>query len=391
MNRLHRIGKNELTLLQNGVEFFPQLCADIDLAHSSVYLETYIFAADETGLLVAQALQRAALRGVVVHLLLDGFGSSELPKLFVDDLRQAGVEVQWFRRDISPFTLRRDRMRRLRRMHRKLAVIDGKTAFVGGINIINDIPAELDSESPRLDYTVRIQGELVQEVQAAMQRLWEMVSWAAFRKRVRTQGWRVYRIKQHPDANVQLVLRDNVRHRRDIERAYLKAIAGAQREVIVANAYFLPGRLFRRALVQAVRRGVRVVLLLQGKVEYRLQHYATLALYARLLDAGVEIYEYQPSYLHAKVAVVDGVWATVGSFNIDPFSLFLAREANLVVRDADFAEALRANLFAAIDQDARRVEPAHSSLATLLLAQLSYGLIRFTIGVLGFSKKHSVN
>lgn len=388
MNRVRRIAGNELMLLKNGEAFFPQLCADIDAAKRFVYLETYIFAADETGSLVAQALQRAAARGLSVRVMLDGFGSAELPVSFVEELREAGVEVQWFRREISPFTFRRDRMRRLRRMHRKLAAMDGKVAFVGGINIINDIPAELDFDAPRLDYTVRIEGDLAGEVQAVMLRLWEMVSWAAFRKRVKDEGWRLRRKPKDKDSAVKLVLRDNVRHRRDIERAYMQAIAGARHEVVVANAYFLPGRLFRRSLMQAARRGVRVVLLLQGKVEYHLQHYATLALYERLIGAGVEIYEYQPSYLHAKVAVVDGEWATVGSFNIDPFSLLLAREANLVVRDAAFAGALRNNLQHAIEHDARRVVLANRSLFTRWLARLSYGLISFAIGVLGFSNKH---
>ena len=323
---------------------------------------------------------------MAVRVLLDGFGSAELPGSFVDDLRKFGVEVQWFRREISPFTMRRSRMRRLRRMHRKLAVMDGEVAFVGGINIIHDIPAKLEFDAPRLDYAVRIQGELAGEVQAVMQRLWEMVSWAAFRKRVKEEGWRLYRIKPRPDSNVQLVLRDNVRHRRDIERAYLKAIAGAKREVVIANAYFLPGRLFLRALMHAARRGVRVMVVVQGKVEYRLQHYATLALYGRLLNAGVEIYEYHASYLHAKVAVVDGEWATVGSFNIDPFSLFLAREANLVVHDAGFAGDLRGSLLGSIKRDGRRVELARSNLVTRLLSLMSYGLIRFIIGVLRLSK-----
>lgn len=388
MNRTHLISGNELTLLQNGAAFFPQLCADIDAAKQSVYLESYIFASDEIGHQVGLALQRAAERGVTVRVLLDGFGSAELPGSFVEDLRNAGVEVQWFRREISPFTLRRSRMRRLRRMHRKLAVMDGEIAFVGGINIIHDIPAKLDFYAPRMDYAVRIQGELAGEVQAVMQRLWEMVSWAAFRKRVKEEGWRLYRIKQRPDSNVRLVLRDNVRHRRDIERAYLNAITRAKREVVVANAYFLPGRLFLRALVHAARRGVRVVVVVQGKVEYRLQHYATLALYGRLLDAGVEIYEYHASYLHAKVAVVDGEWATIGSFNIDPFSLLLAREANLVVNDADFAGDLRGSLLGSIKRDGRRVELVRSNPATRLLARMSYGLIRFIIGVLGLSKRH---
>ncbi|MBU0622956.1 MAG: cardiolipin synthase ClsB [Gammaproteobacteria bacterium] len=388
MNRTHHIGANELMLLQNGAAFFPQLCADIDAARHSVYLETYIYAADATGRMVAGAMQRAAARGVAVRLMLDGFGSSELPQEFVDELRDAGVEVQWFRREISPFTLRRDRMRRLRRMHRKLAAIDGEIAFVGGININDDIPTELGVVAPRLDYTVRVRGELAGEVRRVMQRLWEMVSWAAFSKRVKEEGLHLRRSRPAAGSKVQLVLRDNIRHRRDIERAYVNAIGAAQREVVIANAYFLPGRLFRRALKQAARRGVRVVLLLQGKIEYRLQHYATLALYDSLIRAGVEIYEYQPSFLHAKAAVVDDDWATVGSFNIDPFSLLLAREANLVVRDSAFVAELRGSLQVAIERDGRRVEFEHIGLITRLLSFVSYGLIRLTIGVLGFSRKH---
>ena len=199
MNRIHLVAGNELTLLQNGATYFPQLCADIDAAKRSIYLESYILASDETGQLVAQAMQRAAKRGVRVRVLLDGFGSAELPPQFVEELHNAGVEVQWFRREISPFTLSRSRMRRLRRMHRKLAVIDGIVAFVGGINIISDIPDKPGFDAPRLDYAVRVQGELAAEVQAVMQRLWEMVCWAAFRKRIREEGWRSYRIRRQPD------------------------------------------------------------------------------------------------------------------------------------------------------------------------------------------------
>ncbi len=385
MNRIHHISGNELMLLQNGVIFFPKLCADIDSARHSVYLETYIFANDKTGRMVADALCRTAERGVTVRVLLDGFGSAELPDDFVDRMRKSGVEVQWFRREISFFPLRRNK---LRRMHRKLAVIDGGIAFVGGINIIDDIPANLDFDMPRLDYTVRATGEVVSEVQAAMLRLWEMVSWAAFSKRVKTEGWRLHRVQPHPGSKVQFMLRDNIRHRRDIEEAYLKAIADAKHEVIIANAYFLPGRQFRYALMQAAQRGVRVVLMLQGRVEYRLQHYATLALYGRLLAAGVEIFEYHASFLHAKVAVVDGEWATVGSFNIDPFSLLLAREANLVVRDKGFAGGLRGSLMRSIERDGRRINLSHSGLLTRMLARMSYVLVRLIIGVLGISKKH---
>lgn len=393
MSNHHQIAGNQLTLLQNGTAFFPQLCADIDAAQHSIYLETYIFAADETGRMIADALQRAAARGVVVRVLLDGFGSAELPQHWVGELRTAGIEVQWFRREVSPFTLRRSRKRRLFRMHRKLAVMDGEAAFVGGINIVNDIPEYSDFTVPRLDYAVRVQGAVAGEIHAAVRRLWGVVSWVNFRQRGKEIRRLVLDREEHAAApDITFLLRDNLRHRRDIERAYLRAIIGAQREIIIASAYFLPGRVFRRALVQAARRGVRVVLLLQGRIEYRLQHYATHALYDRLLAAGVEIYEYQASYLHAKVAVVDSQWATVGSSNIDPFSLLLAREANLAVRDAGFAGELRASLQTAIANDAVRIENEYGgshSWVYHLVARVSYGIVRLLIGISGYHGRSS--
>lgn len=387
MSGLHRVAGNQLTLLQNGTEFFPRLCADIDAAQHSICLETYIFAADGTGQMVAAALQRAAARGVVVRVMLDGFGSAGLSQDWVDNLRTAGVEVEWFRRKISPFTLRRSRLRRL---HRKLAVMDGEVAFIGGINIIDDIAEYSDFSVPRQDYAVRIQGTVAGEIHTAMRRLWSAVSWANFHERGRRiQRFVLDRAKHVAAPGITFLLRDNLRHRRDIERAYLMAIMAAQREIIIASAYFLPGRVFRRALVQAAQRGVRVVLLLQGRIEYRLQHYATHALYDRLLAAGIEIYEYQASYLHAKVAVVDGQWATVGSSNIDPFSLLLAREANLAVQDAGFAGELRASLLAAIANDAVRIGDEYGGTRNLmgrLIARFSYGIVRLLVGMLGHHK-----
>ncbi|MDH2917369.1 MAG: cardiolipin synthase ClsB [Gallionella sp.] len=386
MSRTFQIGRNKLTLLQNGTHFFPQLCADIDAAKHHVYLETYIFAADETGRLVSQALQRAAHRHVTVRLLLDGIGSAELPSAWVDDLRTAGVEVQWFRRETGLFNFNRFRLRRL---HRKLSVIDGETAYVGGINILNDIPAGEDFDAPRLDYSVRIQGALAQRVQEEMRTLWSVIQRATLRKRIGRLGSRLRNLtRDKVKTSVELMLRDNVGHRRDIEHAYLQAIAQAQHEIVLANAYFLPGRGIRKALQEAAQRGVRVVLLLQGRVEYRLQHYATMFLYQRLMDSGVEIYEYRDSYLHAKVGVVDGEWATVGSSNLDPLSLMLAREANLVVRDDAFAKVLHASLMRAIHNSAVRVEHSRLKPVSALLARISYGLIRWAVNLLGLSKEH---
>ncbi len=387
MKQTHQVAGNQLTLLQNGAEYFPQLCADIDAARHSIHLETYIFAADQAGRTVADALRRAAARGVEVCLLLDGFGAAELPAQWLDELRADGVQVLWFRRDISPFTLQRSRMRRLRRMHRKMAVIDAAVAFVGGINILDDVPTDADHDAPRLDYAVRVQGDMADEVRAAMEHMWNLVTWATLRRRVKKI--RYFKSRESRSPELSLLLRDNFRHRRDIEHAYHAAMAHAQHEIIMANAYFLPGRIFRRALMHAAQRGVRVVLLLQGRVEYRLQHYATRALYEQLLDAGIEIYEYQASYMHAKVAVVDGRWATIGSSNIDPLSLLLAREANLGVQDERFAGELRRSLLDAIERDGLRIRPGDSRQTgwrSRLLAKLSHAIIRIVMAVLGYGK-----
>jgi len=388
MTSAHQVESNELKLLKNGAEYFPQLCADIDVAQHSIYLETYIFEADETGRMVSDALIRAATRGVIVRVLLDGFGSAELPHRWQEELSKSNVQIQWFRREISPFTFRRSRMRRLRRLHRKLVVIDGEVAFVGGINIINDISRRDDFGFPRLDYAVRINGSLASEINATMRRLWGVVSWANFRRRGKEfRRFVMERPKLELVHAVTLLLRDNFRHRHEIENAYLQAINGAQREIIIANAYFLPGRVFRQALIHAAQRGIRVVLLLQGKVEYKVQHYATHALYDRFLVAGIEIYEYQPSYLHAKVAVVDGQWSTVGSSNIDPFSLLLALEANITVLDEGFSGELRTSLLDVIARDAVRVGKGYGvtrNWVDRIISRISYRIVRMLIGLLGY-------
>lgn len=386
MSSVHHIDGHVLTLLHNGEEYFPRLVAAIDGAAESIYLETYIFADDAVGRRVADALQRAARRGVKTHLMVDGFGSSGFPRAWIDELRAAGAQVLKFRPEISWLSLRRQRLRRL---HRKLAVVDGQVAFIGGINIADDM---MDGAvaAPRMDYAVEVRGDTVLRIQASMRRLWAMVSWMSFRGQREPLSLRP--VQPHgAHHKVILLLRDNLRHRRDIEHAYVSAIAAARHEIVLANAYFLPSRNFRRALHQAAARGVKVTLLLQGKVEYRIQHYATLALYDGLLGAGMRIYEYHASFLHAKVAVVDGQWATVGSSNIEPFSLWLAREANLVVRDREFAAALRASLLGEMERSAHRVEHSAWSRRGVwmrFVTHASFAFLRLLTGVIGVARGH---
>jgi cardiolipin synthase len=378
---------NRIDLLHSGTEYFPALEAEIRAAKTEIHLETYIFAGDATGLRFTDALCQAARRGVRVRVLVDGFGSRDMPREFHEQFREAGVRVFIYRPEISRFRFRRHR---LRRMHRKLVVIDGRVAFSGGINIIDDL-SEPGDTSPRYDYAVRITGPLLETIHRDAQRLWGQVAWVNLRHRWRPQQ-RIKVIAQRAgDQRAAFLVRDNLRHRTEIEEAYLEAIAGAREEIVIANAYFFPGIRFRRALMAAASRGVRVVLLLQGRVEYVLLHYASRALYGSLIDAGIEIHEYQPSFLHAKVAVIDGHWSTVGSSNIDPFSLMLAREANVVIEDRAFAAQLRSSLEQAMQNGAlyiRRKAWHDQAWPARAVIWFAYGLARLLMGVAGYGGQH---
>jgi len=354
---------HEIDLLESGGQYFPALEQAIDEACASVHLETYIFEDDPTGRRIGAALERAARRGVRVHVVVDGFGTAHVDPLRARTLREAGVLLETYRPELRRYSLDRQR---LRRMHRKMVVVDGAIAFVGGINVLDDHydPNHGALEHPRLDYAVRVRGPLVAQAHVAAARLWWETATVnrLARGSKETPARELLQLPERVRSDVTssgqmraaLMLRDNLRHRRTIERAYLRAIGRSRTEVLIACAYFFPGGRFRRALKSAVRRGVRVRLLLQGRIEYRLQHYASQALYEPWLRAGIEIVEYRRSFLHAKVAVIDD-WATVGSSNIDPFSLLLAREANVAVEDAGFARQLRERLNRAIDEGGERV------------------------------------
>jgi cardiolipin synthase A/B len=383
----HFIDGNQIKLLRNGAEYFPALEAAIDSAKYEVYLQTYIYAEDATGIRIGGALMRAAQRGVIVNVLLDGFGCKDLSKKYVGELEQAGVQVMFYRPKISPWTFK---TRRLRRLHRKVVVVDGVLGFVGGINIIddNDVP---DQIAPRVDFAVQIEGAILVAIVESVHKLWRRMAWANI------QQAKLGVAKAETQAPLEAkklgikaayVTRDNVLHRHDIEEAYLSAIAHAKSEIIIANAYFVPGKRFRHALLAAAARGVAVKLLLQGRKEYFLM-FATHAFYSEFLNSGIEIYEYRKSFMHSKVAVVDNHWATVGSSNIDPFSLLLAHEANVVVQDAAFAAELRSEINVSID-GAYRVtshEWAHGNKLKHFTSWVAYGFVRVFLGIIGYSNE----
>jgi cardiolipin synthase len=380
------IGANRVELLQGGDELFPRMEAAIAAAQREVWLATYIFHDDASATRVAEALKQAAARGVAVHLVIDGFGSlATLPRvrrLF----EGSAVRLEVFRPLDRWYAWLQPGQ--LRRMHQKLCVCDEEVAFVGGINLIDD---RLDinhgwTDTPRLDFAVAVSGPLAVQVHATARAMWARAHlWRGWKHEVRALARssepvvdavalvRQLRGKPAPVAEAPQIpvraaflVRDNVRQRRAIERSYVQAIRSAQERVDIAVPYFYPGRGFMTALRKAAKRGVRVRLLLQGKIDYRIAAMAARALYAELRSHGVRIYEYTPAFLHAKVALVDDDWATVGSSNIDPLSLLLNLEANVVVRDPDFAAAL-----------AQRFEQAFAASTEVTAASLGHGWERW--------------
>ena len=355
------VGGNQIDLLQGGDELFPAMVAAMAAARHEVWLATYIFHDDGAARGIADALLAAARRGVAVRVVVDGFGSHDtLPRLRAW-LSEPGVEFEVFRPLERWWSwLMPGQMRRL---HQKLCVVDHAVAFVGGINVIddrNDIRHGWSAQ-PRYDFAVAVRGPLVAAVRTTAQAMWmrahlghlwrdEVRALAGSRRPVDDALRLIRRLRGKGSAPADdgslrpvvaaFVVRDNVGQRRAIERAYIEAIRAARTQVDIAVPYFYPGRAFRRSLRQAARRGVQVRLLLQGKVDYRIAALAARALYEELRAHGVRIFEYTPAFLHAKVAVVDDDWATVGSSNIDPLSLLLNLEANVVVRDRGFAGVL---------------------------------------------------
>jgi cardiolipin synthase A/B len=408
MNRALR-PEHQLALLKGSEALFPAMVDAIVAARAQVLLETYIFQFDRSVLGVAQALEQAAARGVTVRVVVDGVGTGDVPAEWQQRWRAAGVQWAVFNpaqgwRLLFP--------KRWRRMHRKLCVVDGQTAFCGGINLLDDFfdPNHGELDQPRFDFSVRVTGPLVADVHDTMTRLWARLQVAReARERDFEGALKAVRIAARAGTDMAtagpamvahergagegalaaLVLRDNVRFRRSIEGIYRLAIAQAQSEILIANAYFIPGVQLQRALLRAAKRGVRVTLLLQAKYEYFMQYHASRAVYGVMLNAGIQIIEYEPSFLHAKVAVMDaagGALATVGSSNLDPLSLLLAREANVFVRDDVFAAELRAHLVDAIEHKGRRVDPAEHERRPLLtrgLTWVAYGLMRMLLLVSG--------
>ncbi len=330
---------NHLSLLHRGEEFFPALIAACDTASDEIFLETYIFALDPTGKRVKAALLRAAARGVSVHVLVDwlGTGRADVVRLQAE-FAAAGVRFAafnpWFRRGVA-------------RAHRKIVVIDRRLAFLGGLNINDDLLSDDDGHTPlpapRWDFAVSIAGPLVGAIHAEVVGQWLRLGPRPLRARIENLRDYMSRIRPLRAVQVQeaaLVVRDNLRNRRAIQRALLQALGRASVSALLVTPYFAPGRKLRKAMMIAAQRGIEVTLLI-GVGQFVMQDAVAQSFYPRLVRAGVRIVEYRRTQLHGKVVVIDDDWATVGSSNFDGLSLFVNHEANIIVRDREFTTALR--------------------------------------------------
>jgi cardiolipin synthase len=345
------ISGNKFSLLENGEEFFPRVFEAIAAARREVLLETFILYEDKVGKTLLSALLAAARRGASIDITVDGFGSHDLSAEFVSTLTAAGIRVHVFNQ--APRLFRR--INYFRRLHRKLVVVDGAKAFVGGINFSADHLADYGPEAKQ-DYSMEVEGPLVAHIRGFMKAA------LAKGKSGRYWFWRqpemdaVEALPPAGKADALFVWRDNGDHRNDIERQYRLAIRLARRRVVIANAYFFPGYSFLRDLRNAARRGVEVSLMLQGNPDMPIVQTAAAMLYHHLLHGGVNIYEYCDRPLHGKVALVDDEWATVGSSNLDPLSLSLNLEANVMIRDSEFNRVLNTSLQRLIERSCRRID-----------------------------------
>ncbi|HWV17892.1 MAG TPA: cardiolipin synthase ClsB [Rhodocyclaceae bacterium] len=344
---------NCVRLLENGEEFFPAVFTAIGKARREVVLETFILFEDKVGLELQRVLLEAAGRGVQVDVMVDGFGSPDLSPEFVEALTAAGVRFRIFDAGSGIFGRR---LKMLRRMHRKIVVVDASMAFIGGINFSADHLGDFGPEAKQ-DYAIAIQGPIVEDVQhfanAAIADA-DGIGRSWFRRRPKLPP----APKQPRFGNAQCLfaIRDNDEHSNGIERHYLAALHAAKERVLIVNAYFFPGYRLLREIRRAARRGVDVRVILQGEPDMAIVKVGAELLYDSLQHAGVKVFEYCKRPLHGKVALVDDEWATVGSSNLDPLSLSLNLEANVIIRDRSFNQFLYERLQQLMEESCKEIE-----------------------------------
>jgi cardiolipin synthase len=340
---------NRVALIHGGREYFDAVIQLIRRANKHIHLQTYIYDEDETGKMVADELTAAALRGVKVYVLVDGYASRGLSDAFIQHLEFSGIHFRYF----EP-VLRSRHFYVGRRLHHKIIVADGRESLVGGINI-SDKYNDLPDDPAWLDWAMWSEGEVSYELFKVCAGFWcrsrkaarEMIS--ASPAPVFPSAW---------NCAVKVRRNDWVRRKNQISRSYIEMFNRAEEHIIIMSSYFLPGRVIRRNIARARARGVKVSLILAGSSDVMMAKYAERFIYRWLLRLGVQIYEYPKAVLHAKLSTYDRVWVTIGSYNVNDISAYASVELNLDVMDDAFASQADGWLQRIIDEDCEAITSA---------------------------------
>ena len=376
--------RNKVKLIRGGKEYFDLLLHLINKATSSIHLQTYIYDDDETGRLVADALKAAVKRNVAVYLLTDGYASQIMSQNFINGLRAAGIHFQFF----EPF-FKSKYFYFGRRLHHKVFVADAKFSIVGGINIANrynDFPGKF----AWLDYSLYAEGEVAIDLCVLC---WK--TWNGFPAKMGITSCEeeqpIFNFKDSETSLVRMRRNDWVRRKNEISATYIEMFRKSQSHITILCSYFLPGKLIRRLLINAATRGVKIRVITAGPSDIIMAKHAERWLYDWLLRNKIELYEYQPAILHAKVAVCDSEWLTIGSYNLNDISAYASIELNLDVRNADLASAMEQTLESIVkDKCVAITQKEHVQAKNIFIQFIrwcSYQIIRIVFYLLTFYYK----
>lgn len=376
---------NKVELVRGGKPYFDCLLQMIATAKESIHLQTYIYDDDETGRMVAAALQAAAARGVQVYLLADGYASRHMSRSFVHSLLGGGIHLRFF----NPLFRSRN-FYFGRRLHHKVAVTDTRFALVGGVNITNRYN-DLPGQPAWLDFAVYIEGQAARELCILCWKTWH--NYPANMGLTSCEQRPVeYAFENNQTCEAGLRRNDWVRRKNEISGTYTSMFRQARSHITILCSYFLPGRFIRRQLAYAARKGVKIRVITAGNSDVKISKYAERYMYDWLLRNSISLYEYQPCILHGKIAVCDSEWLTIGSYNINNISAYASIELNMNVRSTVLARQAETWLQQIIDQDCIAITPEYHRQRKNIFRRLarwtSYEVIRLGLYLFTFYFRH---
>lgn len=369
---------NKPQLIRGGKKYFDLLLKLINGAHHSIHLQVYIFEEDDTGNMIAEALMNAAKRNVRVFLMVDGYGSKEISRIFIEKILKAGVQFKMFEPIFSTKHFYFGR-----RMHHKIVVVDALHSLVSGINI-SDKYNDTGDNPAWLDWGLYVQGEVAIELLRICIRIWS---------RSTSRARKLFSFEKLPESlpqekcMVRVRRNDWVRRLTQINSSYLEMFRKANSQIIIMSSYFLPGITFKQKLGKAAKRGVKIKLILAGISDVHLSKHAERYIYRWLLSHNIEIYELQNTILHGKLAACDGEFVTLGSYNVNNLSAYVSLELNLEVKDEEFAVSVDKELERIIRQDCIQItekECRHFNFIQKVSQYTAYTAIRFMYFIFTF-------